>query len=72
MPGIGRRVRVDPLTTALDEFDRSFGHEDLHKRAEDCERLGQENSLPVLRAMLASFSYGLALTREGKPAEGIV
>ena len=46
-------------------------HEDLRKRAEECERLGRENSLPVLWAMLAPISYGLALIREGKPAEGI-
>ena len=46
-------------------------HEDLRKRAEECERLGRENSLPVLWAMLAPIAYGLALIREGKPAEGI-
>ena len=46
-------------------------HEDLRKRAEECERLGRENSLPVLWAMLAPISYGQALIREGKPAEGI-
>ena len=46
-------------------------HEDLRKRAEECERLGRENSLPVLWAILAPISYGQALIREGKPAEGI-
>ena len=30
-------------------------HEDLRKRAEECERLGRENSLPVLWAILAPF-----------------
>ena len=45
--------------------------EDLRKRAEECERLGRENSLPVLWAMLAPISYGQALIREGKLAEGI-
>ena len=30
-----------------------------------------ENSLPVLWALLAPISYGLALTREGKVAEGM-
>ena len=59
------------LTTGAHEFDHRFTHEDLRKRAEECERLGRENSLPVLWAMLAPISYGLALIREGKPAEGI-
>ena len=36
-----------------------------------CERLGRENSLPVLWALFAPISYGEALIREGKPAEGI-
>jgi hypothetical protein len=31
---------------------------------------GRENSLPVLWALLAPISYGKALIREGKPAEG--
>jgi predicted ATPase len=33
--------------------------------------LGRENSLPVLWALFAPVSYGLALFREGKIAEGI-
>ena len=49
----------------------AVSHEDLRKRAEECERLGRENSLPVLWAMLAPISYGQALIREGKLAEGI-
>ena len=59
------------LTYGAHEFDHRFTHEDLRKRAEECERLGRENSLPVLWAMLAPMLYGLALIREGKPAEGI-
>ncbi len=59
------------LTTGAHEFDHRFEHEDLRKRAEECERLGRENSLPVLWAMLAPISYGQALIREGKLAEGI-
>ncbi len=35
------------LTIGVRDFDHSFAHEDLHKRAEECERLGRENSLPV-------------------------
>jgi hypothetical protein len=44
---------------------------DLHKRAEECERLGRENSLPVLWAMFAPISYGVSLIGEGKVAEGM-
>ena len=41
------------LTTGAHEFDHRYDHEDLRKRAEECERLGRENSLPVLWAMHA-------------------
>ena len=59
------------LTIGAHEFDHRYELEDLRKRAEECERLGRENSLPVMWAMLAPVSYGQALIREGKPAEGI-
>jgi class 3 adenylate cyclase len=59
------------LVTGAHEFDHRCKHEDLLERAEECERLGRENSLPVLWAFLAPISYGLAFFREGKPAEGI-
>ena len=59
------------LTFGAHEFDHRCEHEDLRKRAEECERLGRENSLPVLWAVLAPMLYGLALIREGKVAEGI-
>jgi adenylate cyclase len=59
------------LTMGVHEFDRRYNHEDLRKRAEECERLGRDNSLPVLWAILAPFAYGQALIREGKVAEGI-
>jgi tetratricopeptide (TPR) repeat protein len=59
------------LTIGAHEFDHRYDHEDLRKRAEECERLGRENSLPVLLAYLAPIGRGLALIREGKPAEGI-
>jgi class 3 adenylate cyclase/tetratricopeptide (TPR) repeat protein len=59
------------LTWGVHDFDHRFKHEDLRKRAEECERLGWENSMPVLRTMLAPILYGLALIREGKPAEAI-
>ena len=60
------------LTMGAHEFDHRFDARGLRKRAEECERLGRENSLPVLWAMLAPISYGQALIREGKPAEGII
>jgi hypothetical protein len=59
------------LTTGAHEFDHRWGHEDLRNRAKECERLGQENSLPMLWGMLAPMAYGEALIREGKSAEGI-
>ena len=59
------------LTIGAHEFDHRFTEADLRKRAEECERLGRENSLPVLWAQRAPIVYGMALIREGKPAEGI-
>ncbi len=59
------------LTLGAHEFDHRFDHEDLRKRAEECERLGRENSLPVLWALFAPYEHGLALIREGKLADGI-
>jgi predicted ATPase len=55
----------------VDEFDHRCGHEGLRRRAEECERLGRENSLPMLWAVFAPIAYGLALFREGKIAEGV-
>jgi class 3 adenylate cyclase len=59
------------LTMGAHEFDHRFELEDLRKRAEECERLGRENSLPVLWVYLAPASYGQALILKGKPSEGI-
>ena len=59
------------LTTGAHEFDHRCKLEDLLKRAEEIERLGRENSLPVLWALLAPIAYGQALIQGGKPAEGI-
>jgi hypothetical protein len=44
------------LTVGMHEFDHRCGHEDLRTRAEECERLGRENSLPVLWAMFAPMA----------------
>ena len=59
------------LTFGVHEFDHRCGHEDLRKRAEECEWLGRLNSLPVLWAIWAPILRGKALIREGKPAEAI-
>jgi hypothetical protein len=40
--------------------------------AEECDRLGRDNSLPVLWALIARFAAGVALIRDGKAAEGVV
>jgi tetratricopeptide (TPR) repeat protein len=59
------------LSIGVHEFDHRYDHEDLRGRAEEIERLGRENSLPVLWAMWAPLWDGLACIREGKPAQGI-
>jgi class 3 adenylate cyclase len=59
------------LSTGAHVFDHRCDHDNLHKRAEECDRLGRENSLPYLRAVLAPRLYGHALIREGRVAEGI-
>jgi class 3 adenylate cyclase/tetratricopeptide (TPR) repeat protein len=59
------------LIAGAHEFDHRYDREDMRKRAEECERLGRENSLPVLWAMFAPLSYGRSLIQRGKPAEGI-
>jgi class 3 adenylate cyclase len=59
------------LSFGAHEFDHRFKHEDLRRRAEECERLGRENGMPVLWAMFAPILYGEALIRAGKPADAI-
>jgi class 3 adenylate cyclase/tetratricopeptide (TPR) repeat protein len=59
------------LMTGVHEFDQRWKLEDLVKRSEEIERLGRENSLPVLWAMCAPVSFGQALILKGKPTEGI-
>jgi class 3 adenylate cyclase/tetratricopeptide (TPR) repeat protein len=60
------------LTMGPHEYDARCGHEDLRRRAEECERLGRDNRLPFLWSALAPLAYGQALIRAGKPAEGMV
>jgi len=59
------------LHTGVHDYDDRWTLEDLLKRAHEIERLGRENSLPVLWILLAPATSGQALIREGKPAEGI-
>ena len=59
------------LFTGVHQLDHRYTHEHLRERAEECERLGRDNSLPVFWAIQAPMAYALALIREGKPAEGI-
>jgi predicted ATPase len=42
------------------------------ERAEECERVGRENSMPVLFELLAPTRLGIASIREGRFAEGIM
>jgi hypothetical protein len=58
------------LCTGAHEFDHRYDLGDQFKRADQCERLGRENSMPVLWA-LARMYRGQALILTGKPAEGI-
>jgi predicted ATPase len=53
------------------EYDHRRELEDYRKRAEECEWLGREHSLPVLSAVFAPVLYGQALILKGKPVEGI-
>ena len=46
------------LTFEVHEFDRRWEPYELCKRAEECERLGRESSLPMLWAYLAPVLYG--------------
>jgi predicted ATPase len=59
------------LSRGAHELDDRYQHEHLRKRAEECDWLGRENSMPVLWAFAAPVMNGLALIREGKPAQGI-
>ena len=59
------------ITNGAHEFDHRCTHEDIRKRAEECERLGRENNMPVLWALMAPLTYGQALIREGKVAEAV-
>ncbi len=53
--------------TVLDPLGRP---DELLKRAEEAERLGRDNSLPVITAFLAPCHSGIALIRKGQLSEG--
>jgi tetratricopeptide (TPR) repeat protein len=59
------------LMTGAHEYDHRWELEDLRKRAQEIERLGRENSMPVLWAVMAPIARGEALILKGKPGEGI-
>jgi tetratricopeptide (TPR) repeat protein len=58
------------LTLGADLFYYRCEAEALRKRAEEAERLGRENSLPIIWACLAPLRHGMALITQSKFAEG--
>jgi predicted ATPase len=59
------------LAVGADVSDYRSEPDQVRKRTEECERLGRENSLPILGACLAPVRAGFALIHEGNAAEGI-
>jgi tetratricopeptide (TPR) repeat protein len=59
------------LSGGADLFDFRGEPEKSRICAEECERLGRDNSMPVLFAVLAPTRLGIAAFREGKLIEGI-
>jgi class 3 adenylate cyclase/predicted negative regulator of RcsB-dependent stress response len=57
------------FTLGADPFYYRCEGEALHKRAEEAERLGRENSLPVIWGCLAPLRRGMALVHQSKFAE---
>jgi hypothetical protein len=60
------------LSAGAAAFDLRREPEELRTRARECERLGHENGMPVLWAILAPISYGHASIHEGRASEGIL
>jgi class 3 adenylate cyclase len=60
------------LSDGAAAFDYRCEPEKLRARAQKCERLGRENSLPFLSVVQAPIFLGIAFIRDGRPAEGIV
>jgi predicted ATPase len=59
------------LSFGADVFELRREPAELRKHAEECERVGRVNSLPVHWACMAPVRLGMALIREGKAVEGI-
>ena len=59
------------LSLGAETFDYRCEPEALRKRIDECDRLGRENSIPVLWALMAPIGCGVALIRDGRAAEGI-
>jgi predicted ATPase len=59
------------LSGGADVFDLRREPEEHRKRLEECDRLGRENSMPVMWTMMTPIRYGMASIREGKATEGI-
>jgi hypothetical protein len=59
------------LTVGAWVFDHLREPDELLKRVEEADRVGRENSLPVLTQMWAPANTGLALIRKGQTAEGM-
>ena len=59
------------LTTGAQLFDHLREPDEELKRVEEAERLGHENSMPVLLEILVPSHYGIALIRKGKVADGM-
>ena len=59
------------LYMGAEVFEYRGEPEEVRKRAEECDRMGRENSMPMLWAGWAPLRRGLALILEGRAAEGI-
>ncbi len=59
------------LIQSADLFELRGELEELRELTEECQRLGRENSMPVLFDILAPIRFGIVSIREGKFAEGI-
>jgi ATP/maltotriose-dependent transcriptional regulator MalT len=59
------------LSVGADLYDYLRKPEELRKRAQECEQIGRENSMPFVWACLAPVRQAMAAIREGKFDGGI-
>jgi tetratricopeptide (TPR) repeat protein len=59
------------LTIGSDVFDLRCDADELRRRAEEAEQLGQENNLPLLYGYLAPCRLGISYIRKGDHAKGL-